>query len=115
MSLDLYIETGNKCPHCGGIVSAALQGFERNITHNLMPMWRKAGVLDALYEANGKRCGDYIDVLEEGLTSMLENFKEYKALDARNGWGLAEHACAFLWAVIKAARANPDGTFRVSR
>jgi hypothetical protein len=115
MSLDLYINRSTKCPKCSEVISLEDEAFWRNITHNVNGMWRKAGVYEALYESEGKRSGDYLETLEAGLTDMLERFETYKAMDAPNGWGKAEHACAFLWAVIQAVRENPDGVFHVSR
>lgn len=43
MSLDFYIEE---------IRPTAV--YWRNITHNVVPMWKRAGVYDALYKSEGQ-------------------------------------------------------------
>lgn len=87
----------------------------RNITHNLIPMWRKAGVYEALYESDGKTAGQYVVALRRGVEDIRQNFGEYKKLDSPNGWGLVEHALTFLEAALEAFQKNPDAFCRVSQ
>lgn len=115
MSLDLYLHARKVCPHCASFFGLGDELWWRNITHNVTEMWGKAGVYDAFYMSEGHQAMEYVSVLERGLTLMVEDFKEYKALDAPNGWGRAEHAVAFLWAAYVAFRNNPEAMIRVSK
>lgn len=104
MSLDI---------HLSDVVETEV--FWQNITHNVNKMWRKAGVYEALYESHGKRAGEFVEILEAGLEDMLNNFGDYKKLDAENGWGKTEHAIRFLYFTLKAFKQYPNGTIGVSR
>lgn len=115
MSLDLYISEAIKCEQCGHLNAGGPQVFERNITHNVVRMWDKAGVYDALYMSDGKRCGDYLPALEGGVDSFHRYFAEYEDLNPANGWGSAQAALEFLVALLVAVREHPDGYFRVSK
>lgn len=102
------------CHHCG-----CQQGTEtvldRNYTHNGIKMWEKAGVYEALYESDGHKASEYVQVLEQGLRTFCENFADFEKLDSPNGWGLARHAIGFLCEVYFAFRTYPDATIHVSR
>jgi hypothetical protein len=115
LSLDISLETPTHCPHCGGSLHGGQEIFSANITHNLMPMWKKAGVLDALYKSDGERASDYIEALRAGVADFEKNYAEYEKLNAPNGWGLAEHALPWLKRVLAAFEQNQDATIRVSR
>lgn len=114
MSLDLYLTAPVNCPHCGGGLGFT-EPWSGNYTHNGMPMWRKAGVLDALYESDGHKAREYIPALEKGVADFKANYAEYQKLDSPNGWGLARYALPFLESVLEAFKANPDAIIRVSR
>jgi hypothetical protein len=111
MSLDISL-LPNKCPTCGRY---DYEVFSANYTHNVTPMWSKAGVYEALYESDGKRAGDYIDALRKGVEDMKNNLAEYHKLDSPNGWGTANTAVAFLQSVLTAFLEHPDCTISVSR
>lgn len=115
MSLDLWIYAAVKCEICKHPNPGDRIVFDRNVTHNLVRMWDKAGVYEALYLSDGKRCGDYLPVLEKGLDNIQRRFSEYEELNPPNGWGSAQGALEFLTGVVIAVRENPDGMFRVSR
>jgi len=104
-----------KCPHCGGDLHGGQELFSANITHNVIPMWRKAGVFDAIYESDGKRASDYIEALRAGVADFEKNYPEYEKLNSPNGWGLAEDALPWLRKVLAAFENNLDGYIRVSR
>lgn len=89
--------------------------FDVNITHNISPMWDKAGVYEALYESDGKRPGDYIEALRSGVADMEAKPAEYRLLDSPNGWGKYEHALPFLKECLAAYEQYPDGRIVVSR
>jgi hypothetical protein len=115
MSLDISLETPKFCPHCGGTLHCEAEIFTANITHNLIPMWRKSGVFDALYESDGKRAGDYVETLRVGIADFEKNYAEYEELNSPNGWGLAKNALPWLKKVLFAFEANRDANIRVSR
>jgi len=115
MSLDLYLNTPDTCPHCGGELRGGTELWWQNITHNVTPMWAKAGVYDALYESDGHRASEYIEALEAGVKDMREHFTDYEKLDSPNGWGLAKHALPWLERTLVAFKENPTATIRVSK
>jgi len=93
----------------------SVEVFDANFTHNVTPMWRKAGVYEALYESAGLTAGDVLPALRAGLADMLANPAEYMALDAPNKWGTYKDAMPWLAALVVAFEANPDGEIGVSR
>lgn len=110
MSLDFYLEVpvdvGGKEPHVVGL-------FSRNITHNVAPMWVKAGVYDALYNSEGKQAREIIETLSSGENNMLANSAEYIALNPSNGWGNYNGALDFLQGVLAACKEYPKATIRI--
>lgn len=115
MSLDfsLFIAAGQPCATCGR-ADDAREVYDANVTHNVTPMWDKAGVYDALYRSHGMRAGDVVATLRIGLAHMVGRSMEYKALNPANGWGSYEGALKFLRATIDACAANPDAVIEVS-
>jgi hypothetical protein len=110
MSLDIYLYN-NYCNHCGRGDAV----LDSNMTHNVTPMWKKAGVYDALYMSHGHKAQEYIMALENGVADFESNYEEYKKLDSPNGWGLAKHALPFLKEVLEAFRKNPDAVIGISK
>lgn len=106
MSLDVYLE---------GVPTKPIELYWANITHNLCPMWREAGVCDALYDSAGKKAKEIIPILEQGAALMAADPTRFEALNSSNGWGLYKHALPWLQAYLAACRENPDATIRVSR
>ncbi len=99
MSLTVYIVNKCDCCHSNQV------HFDKNITGNLVPMWKKAGVLDALYDSHGKAPHEIADVLHSGIADMVYKQSEYEELNPPNGWGDYESALQFLksyyWACMK--------------
>ena len=89
--------------------------FDANITHNLTPMWKKAGVYDALYMSEGLIAKGIIEVLEKGIYDMEDKPEEYIKLNAINGWGTYRHALPFLKEILKACKENPDAKIQISK
>lgn len=115
MSLDLDLLTPEECPHCGGLLRTGDELFSINITHNLIPMWKKAGVYDALYMSEGHRAGEFVASLKAGVEDFRANFREYEKLNSPNGWGLAANALPFLEHVHAAFTRYPDAIIRISK
>lgn len=111
MSLDIYL-LQDACSHCG---RGEDELFWKNYTHNVTPMWGKAGVYDALYMSEGRKAKEYIEVLERGVKHFEENFAEYLPLNPANGWGSAETALPWLREVLEAFKQWPDATIHVSK
>lgn len=86
-----------------------------NITHNLTPMWRKAGIYDALYNSEGMEANEVLSTLIDGLNDMIANPKEYEKLNSPNGWGLYENAVPWLSELIKGFKDNPKAIIEVSK
>lgn len=111
MSLDLYltayVDTGAAKP-------LSVEVWWRNCTHNLSPMWNKAGVYEALYKSTGKKAGELVAELEAGLKHMVENASEYQHLNPENGWGSYEGAVWFLREFLDACREHPKAIVECS-
>ena len=89
--------------------------MDMNITHNLTPMWKKAGIYDALYNSECYEARDVLPVLIDGLNHMIANQEEYEKLNSPNGWGVYEHAVPWLSELIVEFKNNPRGIIEVSR
>ena len=103
MSLDFYLEETKPCEVC-----------DANITHNLVPMWREAGVYEALYKSQGKQAKDIISVLESGVSAMAADPARFEAHNSPNGWGLYRNALPWLRKCLDACKENPEAIIRVS-
>ena len=110
MSLDIWLEVA---VDAGGEEPVWVELYSGNYTHNVVPMWEKAGVYDALYNSGGKLAGEIVDALERGIHHMESHPDEYKALNPENGWGSYEGALAFLREVADACKKYPRATIGV--
>lgn len=88
---------------------------DKNITHNVSNMWKKAGIYEALYNSAGKTSKEILPILEKGLKDMKEKPDEYKKLDAPNGWGTYEQALSWLDKLIEEFKEYPDGEIWISK
>lgn len=96
MSLGLFL----KCDKCG-------ESKSFDATHNLIPMWRAAGVSEVLYESEGKLARDIIPALKAGVAAMKAEPQKFEALNPLNGWGDYDGALAFLERFLAACEAHP--------
>jgi len=85
-----------------------------NYTHNAIPMWRKAGVYEALYNSHGRPASDIIAALRAGVEAMEGDRTGFEALNPDNGWGDYSTALNFLQEVLSAAVENPEAQIEVS-
>lgn len=112
MSLDVWLwmdlDTGGPEPH-------RVTLCDMNITHNVAPMWRLAGVYEALYEAHGQTAAGTLPALRRGVEQMEARLQECKALDPPNGWGDADGALGWLREWTAACERHPKATIGVSR
>ncbi len=102
MSLDFYLEK-------------RVEVYSGNCTHNVTPMWHKAGCYDALYNSGGLEAKDIIPFLEKAVYEMEEKPSIYEKLNPENGWGSYTIALEYLREVLCACRENPDTTIRISK
>jgi hypothetical protein len=107
MSLTFHLYDGEK--------SGADELFSNNITHNLVPMWQKAGVYDALYNSDGKRAREISNALIYGHAEMITSRKEFEKLNSPNGWGKYENAIRFLHDAMEACLKYPEAIIRISK
>ena len=102
MSLDIWLSFESK--HGTGGSTA----FDGNYTHNVTPMWSKAGVYDALYNSSGKKAKEILPELVNGILGMRNNPDEYKKLNPDNGWGDYDSALKFLRNFAKSCNEYPE-------
>lgn len=107
MSLDVYLE-----------VVRPVEVYGANITHNLGPMAREAGIYMHLWrpeEIGITTAGQLIEPLERGLELLKSDPARFEKLDSPNGWGRYKHFVPFVEKYLEACRETPDATVRVSR
>lgn len=113
MSLDIYL--GRYIEYGGPDGRTWHEAYQANITHNLIPMWKLAGVYGALYESHGRLARDILPALEFGLLFMATHPDECRKLDAPNGWGKYDDARPWLRELAEACRRYPLADIRISR
>jgi hypothetical protein len=128
MSLNVYLQATEKCPHCGGPLGEDTV-YSSNITHNLNKMAEAAGIYEALWrpyrKCKGfKEGGTYekeyafeknqtiyakslIKDLEAGLKKLKEDPEKYKKYNSPNGWGLYENFVPFVESYLEACKKYP--------
>jgi hypothetical protein len=89
--------------------------FSSNITHNLIPMWHKAGIYPCFYELENTCAASHQVCFKKAFRHMRHNFGLYEKLNAENGWGKAEHALNFLAKALLAVRKHPNAIVRISK
>ena len=104
MSLDLYITAVR-----------TTTVYDSNITHDLSRMAAECGLYESLWNSHGKRAGDLIEPVSQGIARLVLEPERFRKFDPPNGWGdfnaLEKFARDFLAACID----NPDGIVEVSR
>lgn len=105
----MSIDIGLECKCCGTYV------MSQNITHNLIPMWGKAGIYSTLYNSSGLKAKDVVNDLKSGLNLMRLNPSIFRALNPYNNWGSYEGALDFLKRIIEGFERFPDCIIHVSK
>ena len=105
--LHVEVDTGGQEP-----IDVELGAF--NITHNVSPMWVKAGVYDALYNSDRKDAGEILETLREGKVDFIADLNEYEKLNPPNGWGTVKDAFGFLESVIALCEKHPKAKIWIS-
>lgn len=86
---------------------------EANFTHNLVPMWKKAGLYDALYQSEGKSVSEVLPSMRAGVASMRADPQAYMDLDAANGWGTYAATMPCLEVLLAEMESNLDAVIGV--
>lgn len=84
----------------------------RNMTSNVAPMWREAGV--NLADLKGRKASDCIAPLAAAIHAMEIDPAKYKAMDPENGWGDYEGCLDFLKTIHEACVSHPSCSVWVS-
>lgn len=108
MSLDFDLV----CPCC------KLSGYTNNITHNLAPMAKRAGLYAALWrpDENGfARASDAVSALEAGIEYMKANENDLLPLNPKNEWGDYAGLLGFAQETLIACKERPDFLIQVCR
>lgn len=107
MSLDVYLKANR-----------LVEVYTANITHNLGPMAKEAGLYEALWrpeEINVKTGFELILHLEIGLKILKDNPERFKKFNPENGWGNYEGLVNFVEKYLEACKQNCDSLVKVSR
>lgn len=100
------------------IATRPTEVYWRNITHNLGPMAKEAGIYQHLWrpeELGITTAQELIEPLTEGLAKLKADPAHYNQFNAANGWGLYEHFVPFVEGYLEACKENPDAVIEVSR
>lgn len=100
------------------IATRPTEVYWRNITHNLGPMAKEAGIYQHLWrpeELGITTAQELIEPLTEGLAKLKADPDHYSEFNAANGWGLYEHFVPFVEGYLEACKENPDAVIEVSR
>lgn len=100
MSLDVHLS-----------VVQPTEVFSANITHNLAPMARAAGIYEHLWRPNEigvTRAGQLIEPLQEAMAKMKAEPDTYRAYNPPNGWGSYDNFVPWIERYLKACQQYPD-------
>lgn len=92
--------------------------YDANITHNLGPMAKAAGIYMQLWrpgEIGASRASDIVDAVESGLVDMARRPSHFQTYDSPNGWGLYRNFLPWVASYAEALRKFPDAEIEVSR
>jgi len=92
--------------------------FDYNITHNLGPMAKAAGIYMELWrpeELGITKAVQLIEPLREGLHRLKVEPNTYKELNPDNGWGDYEGLVKFVSSYLDACYDYPDADVEASR
>lgn len=107
MSLDIYITA-----------TVPTRVFDCNITHNLAPMARAAGLYDAMWtpkESGFARAGDLRAALAAGIRAMHTDPQRFQAMNPANGWGDYNGLLGAACDLLRACEKYPEAEITTSR
>jgi len=112
MSLDVYLSLPTGVPDCFHEVC------NLNVTHNLTPMARAAGIYEVCWrpeELGLEKASELIELLEGGLAWLGANREAASAFDSPNGWGTYDNFVRFVKEYLEACRKFPVAVVSVWR
>ncbi len=89
-----------------------------NITHNLAPMAKEAGIYQYLWrpdEIGITKASQLIEPLQMGFDYLTNHREHCQQFNPSNGWGTYEGLVSFVEKYLQACRENPDADVTVSR
>lgn len=89
-----------------------------NITHNLGPMAKEAGIYMHLWrpdEIGVTKAAELIGPLRAGLALLKADPERFEKFNATNGWGMYDDFLRFVEEYLMACEATPDADVSVSR
>ena len=92
--------------------------YQSNITHNLGPMAREAGIYQHLWHPesiNITKASQLIDPLQKGLHLLKSAPEHFAKFNAANGWGTYTHFVPFVEEYLEACKEMPEADVTVSR
>ncbi len=92
--------------------------YEANITHNLVPMAKEAGLYEYTWkpdEINIRKATELINPLREGLHALKSDPEYFKTFNPSNDWGDYETLVKFVEDYLNACYKYPDAEVSVSR
>lgn len=89
-----------------------------NITHNLSPMAKEAGIYTYLWRPEELKitiARELIEPLQRGFTELKSNPSRFESFNSINGWGIYSDFVSFVAGYLDACMKNPDAIIRVTR
>ena len=106
------------CEPAAFVQQSGSQVFESNITHNLGPMARAAGVYDCCWRPDGHEMTKALHLIRPlriGIAAMETDPGKFRAMNPDNGWGNYGGLLRFCRDYLEACLAYPDADVTVSR
>lgn len=98
-------DIGLRCAHCDSTV------HEKNITGNLTPMLREAGIYLGDEQWIDQPGSVMLSTVQRAIDRMVDCPPAYRALNPENGWGSYEVALETLIGLRDAIARNPDAVY----
>lgn len=102
MSADIWLEADCCSAH------------DHNVTHNLAPMFREAGVDWHDYKGGDRTAAALLREVATALSNLVDQPERFRRMDPPNGWGSYEGAVAFLARLAVDCIRHPDAIVQVS-
>ena len=125
MGLSVYLTGKTRkvpcaCAECGHKHSRkeTEEFFTANITHNLLPMAKEAGIYELLWrpdEIGILKASQMIKPLRTGVSLMKAEPARFEKLNAENGWGIYADFLPWIENYLAACEAHPRANVHVSR
>lgn len=95
-----------------------INAYSANITHNLGPMARAAGIYEHLWrpeEVSITKAAELVAPLTAGLVHLCADPDRFRALNPENGWGSYDGLVRFVARYIDACQQHPTADVSVWR